>query len=74
MGITIVGLGPGNSQTITRQAWEILSIADTVYLRTERHPIVPELPDKNTYITAPSALDPMREKYLFPFVVSLICS
>lgn len=51
MGITIIGLGPGDSQTITRQAWEILLEAETVYLRTERHPAVPELPEKSKYVS-----------------------
>ena len=42
--ITIVGLGPGDAGLITRQAWHLLSAADTVYLRTARHPAVAELP------------------------------
>lgn len=48
MGITIVGLGPGSSQYLTREAWAILSSARDVYLRTERHPAVSELPDAVT--------------------------
>ena len=36
--ITIIGLGPGDAGLITRQAWHLLSAADTVYLRTGRHP------------------------------------
>ncbi|MBK8902822.1 MAG: nucleoside triphosphate pyrophosphohydrolase [Anaerolineaceae bacterium] len=44
MGITIVGLGPGNGRFLTRAAWEVLSQADVVYLRTERHPAVADLP------------------------------
>lgn len=44
MGITIVGLGSGNGSLLTRQAWEILTTAETIYLRTERHPAVAELP------------------------------
>ncbi len=43
--ITIIGLGPGDADLITRQAWRILSGADVVYLRTGRHPAVTELPD-----------------------------
>jgi tetrapyrrole methylase family protein/MazG family protein len=42
--ITIVGLGPGDAGLITRQAWQLLAAADTVYLRTGRHPAVAELP------------------------------
>jgi len=45
MGITIVGLGPGNGRFLTREAWELLSSAGTVYLRTERHPAVADLPE-----------------------------
>jgi tetrapyrrole methylase family protein/MazG family protein len=44
MTITIVGLGPGDAGLITRQAWHLLSAADTVYLRTRRHPAVDGLP------------------------------
>ena len=42
--ITIVGLGPGSAELITRQAWQILQQTDVVYLRTARHPAVPQLP------------------------------
>lgn len=42
--ITIVGLGPGDSSLMTRQAWEALSRAPVVYLRTSRHPAVADLP------------------------------
>jgi len=45
MTITIVGLGPGNAQQITREAWSVLVMADEVYLRTEHHPTVKGLPD-----------------------------
>ncbi|MGC9360255.1 MAG: SAM-dependent methyltransferase, partial [Anaerolineae bacterium] len=45
-GITIVGLGPGNKATLTLSAWETLSQAGEVYLRTERHPTVPHLPQQ----------------------------
>ncbi len=44
MGITIVGLGPGNGRFLTRIAWDVLSQAEVVYLRTERHPAVADLP------------------------------
>jgi tetrapyrrole methylase family protein/MazG family protein len=43
-GITILGLGPGNPELLTRQAWDILLNAKEIYLRTEQHPLVPELP------------------------------
>lgn len=45
MGITVVGLGPGGSRFLTREAWVILSSAREVYVRTERHPVVSDLPD-----------------------------
>ncbi len=44
MGIIIVGLGPGDPAQITREAWQVLSAAGEVYLRTRRHPAVPHLP------------------------------
>jgi tetrapyrrole methylase family protein/MazG family protein len=44
MTITIIGLGPGNPAHLTREAWELLSQADKVYLRTARHPTVASLP------------------------------
>ena len=46
MTIIIVGLGPGDGRYITRQAWDVLSATDTIYLRTERHPAVADLPKK----------------------------
>jgi tetrapyrrole methylase family protein/MazG family protein len=44
MTITIVGLGPGEPIHLTRQAWDVLSQADEVYLRTRRHPTIAGLP------------------------------
>ncbi len=43
-GITIVGLGPGDPSQLTRAAWDVLSAADEVHLRTARHPTVAGLP------------------------------
>jgi tetrapyrrole methylase family protein / MazG family protein len=43
-GITLLGLGPGDPAQLTREAWEILSSADEVYLRTRQHPTVLGLP------------------------------
>lgn len=42
--ITIIGLGPGSIDHLTRKAWNALEGADTVYLRTSRHPCVSQLP------------------------------
>ncbi|MFZ1507404.1 MAG: MazG family protein [Anaerolineae bacterium] len=41
--ITIVGLGPGDPRLLTREAWEILTQASEVCLRTARHPTVDAL-------------------------------
>ncbi len=43
-GITLLGLGPGDPAQLTREAWEVLSSADEIYLRTRQHPTVPGLP------------------------------
>jgi len=44
MKITIVGLGPGDPALLTLQAWDLLSQAGEIYLRTRRHPTVAGLP------------------------------
>lgn len=43
-GITLLGLGPGNPDQLTREAWDVLSTADEVWLRTRQHPTVSALP------------------------------
>ncbi len=45
MSIIVVGLGPGDGRFLTRQAWQTLTTAEAVYLRTRRHPAVADLPD-----------------------------
>ncbi len=45
MGITIVGLGPGNGRLLTREAWDVLTSSGRVYFRTLRHPTVADLPE-----------------------------
>ncbi len=42
--ITLLGLGPGNPNQLTREAWEVLSTAREVYLRTGKHPTVAGFP------------------------------
>jgi tetrapyrrole methylase family protein/MazG family protein len=42
--LTLVGLGPGQADDITRRAWRALESARIVFLRTARHPCVPDLP------------------------------
>jgi len=43
-GITLLGLGPGDASLLTREAWEVLSQALEVYLRTRQHPTVAGFP------------------------------
>ncbi|MEW6094700.1 MAG: nucleoside triphosphate pyrophosphohydrolase [Chloroflexota bacterium] len=43
-GITLLGLGPGDPAKLTREAWDVISSADEIYLRTSQHPTVPGLP------------------------------
>ncbi len=42
--ITILGLGPGAVDDLSRRAWEIIQATPTLYLRTARHPCVADLP------------------------------
>ncbi|HEY88620.1 MAG TPA: nucleoside triphosphate pyrophosphohydrolase [Thermoflexia bacterium] len=44
--ITIVGLGPGGAQYLTREAWQVLTGADEIWLRTLHHPGIEELPER----------------------------
>jgi tetrapyrrole methylase family protein/MazG family protein len=43
-GITVVGLGPGAPELLTRQAWDWLAGCGELYLRTRLHPTVAGLP------------------------------
>jgi tetrapyrrole methylase family protein / MazG family protein len=43
-GIILLGLGPGDPQLLTRQAWGILESIQEIYLRTAQHPVVSGLP------------------------------
>lgn len=43
-GITLLGLGPGDPNQLTREAWDVLSSAKEIYLRTKQHPTVLGLP------------------------------
>jgi tetrapyrrole methylase family protein / MazG family protein len=47
-GITLLGLGPGNPDLLTRKAWEILTSSPELYLRTRQHPVVKALPPQLT--------------------------
>jgi len=44
MTLTLLGLGPGAIDDLTRKAWRVLKEAKTVYLRTTQHGCVPCLP------------------------------
>lgn len=44
MGITIVGLGPGHGRHLTREAWDFLTTTRHLYVRTEQHPTLADLP------------------------------
>ncbi len=44
-GITLLGLGPGSSDLLTRQAWQVLDNTSEIYLRTIQHPAVQGFPD-----------------------------
>jgi tetrapyrrole methylase family protein / MazG family protein len=45
-GITILGLGPGDPQLLTRQAQNVIDGLREIYLRTKHHPTVEALPKK----------------------------
>jgi tetrapyrrole methylase family protein/MazG family protein len=47
--ITIIGLGPGDIDDLSRKAWRALKQAKTVYLRTNQHGCVPCLPKGAEY-------------------------
>lgn len=44
MTITIIGLGPGDPALLTRRAWDVISAASEIYVRTARHPTLEGLP------------------------------
>ena len=65
-GITIVGLGPGDANLLTREAWTVLSEASQVYLRTGIHPVVETLPSQlkiNTFDRLYDELDSFEAVY-----------
>jgi len=43
-GITLLGLGPGNPDQLTREAWGLLSSATEIFVRTSQHPTVAAFP------------------------------
>lgn len=43
-GITLLGLGPGDPNLLTRHAWNILKNSEEIYLRTNQHPTIEYFP------------------------------
>ncbi len=43
-GITLLGLGPGDPASLTREAWDVLNSVGEIWLRTNQHPGVAGLP------------------------------
>lgn len=43
-GIVIMGLGPGDPDLLTRQAWALLDNLKEIYVRTRKHPAVQAFP------------------------------
>lgn len=43
--ITMIGLGPGEIDDLSLRAWRTIERAETLYLRTERHPCITQLPE-----------------------------
>ncbi|NIS79328.1 MAG: nucleoside triphosphate pyrophosphohydrolase [Anaerolineales bacterium] len=60
-GITIIGLGPGNSHFLTQEARDLLSRTQEIYLRTGLHPIVEELPKNLSVNTFDDVYDEMKD-------------
>ncbi|MDH7480092.1 MAG: MazG family protein, partial [Syntrophomonadaceae bacterium] len=50
--IIVVGLGPGGRSGLTLRAWEVLSTARRIFLRTAVHPLVNELTARGIRFTA----------------------
>ena len=42
--LTIIGLGPGDPDLLTRKAWEVITSSEEIYLRTKEHPTVKGFP------------------------------
>lgn len=64
--LIIVGLGPGDPGLLTRRAWDVLSGAPRVFLRTRIHPTVahlPEGPDYESFDTAYESADDFSRLY-----------
>ncbi len=63
MTLTIVGLGPGDIDDLSRRAWRTLKNAERVFLRTERHNCVPCLPQNGAVYESFDHLYESHEKF-----------
>ncbi|MCU0485437.1 MAG: nucleoside triphosphate pyrophosphohydrolase [Anaerolineales bacterium] len=43
-GITLLGLGPGDPDLLSRKAWKLLESSSEIYLRTRKHPTIAGFP------------------------------
>jgi len=59
--ITIVGLGPGDPRLMTLEAYQVIESADELWLRTEHHPTVAELPPHLTLHSFDYLYDEMED-------------
>jgi tetrapyrrole methylase family protein/MazG family protein len=60
-GITIVGLGPGDPQLLSREAWQCLSTCGEAWLRTGRHPVLVGLPTQLRVCTFDELYDRLED-------------
>jgi tetrapyrrole methylase family protein/MazG family protein len=43
--ILLLGLGPGNPNALTKEAWQVLNNSSEIWLRTRKHPTVKSFPE-----------------------------
>ena len=43
-GIILLGLGPGDPNKLTREAWKVIESTPEIYLRTKQHPVIASFP------------------------------
>lgn len=60
MKITVVGLGPGDENSLSLGSYRLLSNGDPVFLRTEKHPVIPWLRQEGVRF---QTFDPIYEKH-----------
>lgn len=74
MGIIIAGLGPGSFKHITLETWELLTGANTLLLRTAKHPCVEELKMRGISFTSYDDLYEQAEDFagLYPQIATAV--